>query len=159
MVSALGVVLAGNFEATMRFILRRVAFVAAISVATCGIASAQVTGVPTKSVTNADVVSMVTVRLSDDVILGAVQQAATTDFDLSPEALIALKNDGVSDRVLQAMQTSKTAQLNAAQANSTGTLGVAAVGSPSSEPCRIFITEEDPASRSYVVVRKEVQAG
>jgi hypothetical protein len=26
-------------------------------------------------------------------------------------------------------------------------------------PCRIFITEEEPPSRAYVVVRKEIQAG
>jgi hypothetical protein len=30
---------------------------------------------------------------------------------------------------------------------------------PPSEPCRIFITEEEPPSHVYLVVRKEVQAG
>lgn len=113
-----------------------------------------------KSVINADIVAMTTAKLSDDVIVSAVQQAATTDFDLSPGALIALRNAGVSDRVIQAMQAqAKTAQPKEAQPNPAGGLGGAAAESAPSEPCRIFITEEDPPSRAYVVVRKEVQAG
>lgn len=113
-----------------------------------------------KSVINADIVAMTTAKLLDDVIVSAVQQAATTDFDLSPGALIALRNAGVSDRVIQAMQArTKTAQPKEAQPNPAGGLGGAAAESAPSEPCRIFITEEDPPSRAYVVVRKEVQAG
>jgi hypothetical protein len=105
-------------------------------------------GQTAKSVTNADVISMTTAKISDDVIVGAIQQAATTDFDLSPSALIALRNAGVSDRVMQSMQALVKGSPKEARAEP-----------PSSEPCGIFITEEDPPSRMYVVVRKEVQAG
>src|SRR5216684_888794 len=82
-------------------------------------------GQAAKSVTNADVVSMTTAKLSDAVIVGAVQQAAEADFDLSPSALIALKNAGVSDRVLQAMQARRAtaAQPNGAQPRPTRGLG------------------------------------
>lgn len=112
-----------------------------------------------KPVSNADIVDMTTAKLSDDVTIGAVQQATTTEFDLSPGALIALRNAGVSDRVIQAMQArSKAAQSDGTKPNPPEIMARAAA-EPSSEPCGIFITEEDPASRSYVVVRKEVQAG
>ncbi len=140
--------------------------IAVIAVGLLGVTSGQSEARPVqaeqsaKPVTNADVVSMTTATLSDDVIIGALQQAATADFDLSPRALIELKNAGVSDRVIQAMQArSKTAKPNEAEPNPAGRLGGAATESPLSEPCRIFITEEDPPSRSYVVVRKEVRVG
>lgn len=132
-----------------------IATLTAITV-TIGIAEAKASqaGQSSKPVTNADVISMVAARLSDDVIIGAVQQAGTTAFDLSPEGLIALQNAGVPDRILQAML---------ARAKSDGT-GSPSASQPSpetrpKEPCRIFITEDDPPSRSYVVVRKEVQVG
>ena len=110
------------------------------------------------AVTNADVVSMTDARLSDEVIIEAVQQAAAIDFDVSPAALVALKSAGVSERVLQAMQ---------ARAKEPPRAGITRGPAPGprqaaeslSEPCRIFITEEEPASGSYEVVRKEVQAG
>lgn len=113
-----------------------------------------------KAITNADVVSMEAATVSDDVIIGAVQGAATTDFDLSPGGLITLTKAGVSDRVLQAMQLrAKAAQPIEPQRNPSVKQGLAGSESLSSEQCGIFITEEDPLSRSYVVVRKEVQAG
>ncbi|MBK5295537.1 MAG: hypothetical protein JJE40_00180 [Vicinamibacteria bacterium] len=110
--------------------------------------------------TNADVVSMTAAKLSDDVIVGAVQQAATTDFDLSPEALIALRNADVSDHVIKAMQArAKSQTANGANASPTGNPTEPGTQPPPSEPCRVFITEEEPPSGAYVVVRKEVQAG
>jgi hypothetical protein len=53
----------------------------------------------------------------------------------------------------------EAAQHSAARPSSTGGISNAKATSPSSEPCRIFITEEDPPSRSYIVIRKEVQDG
>src|ERR1700736_1567485 len=48
-----------------------------------------------KPLTNEDVVSMVTSVLPEEVILNAIQ-ANDTNFDTSADALIALKNAGVS---------------------------------------------------------------
>jgi hypothetical protein len=79
-------------------------------------------GQTSKSVINADIVAMTAAKLSDDVIVNAVQQAATTDFDLSPGALIALRNGGVSDRVIQAMQTRAKTLASSAESVGSGPL-------------------------------------
>lgn len=130
--------------------LRAIAVIVALVGSMSGntVAWAGQVGEAAKSVASADVISMTAAKLSDDVIMGAIRQATTTDFDLSPAGLIALRNAGVSDRVMQSMQARVEGRPRQAEA-----------GSPSSAPCGIFITEEDPPSASYVVVRKEVQAG
>ena len=53
-------------------------------------------------VTNADVVGMIKANFAEKTILGAIQQGPA-DFDTSPKALIELKQQGVSDEMLQAM--------------------------------------------------------
>jgi hypothetical protein len=118
-------------------------------------------GQTAKPVTNADIVAMAAAKLSDAVIVSAVEQAARTEFDLSPGALITLKNAGVSDAIIQAMQVraKRVQTTEAAPPIPTSILPGTAAESPSPEPCRIFITEEEPPSGAYVVVRKEVQAG
>ena len=135
-----------------------VAFVVGVVGLTSGHLEARWQQTVQPAVTNADVVSMTDARLSDEVIIEAVQQAAAIDFDVSPAALVALTSAGVSERVLQAMQARAKAPPRAGV-----TPGLAAgprqAAESLSEPCRIFITEEEPASGSYVVVRKEVQAG
>lgn len=55
-----------------------------------------------KALTNADVVKMVKAGLDTDTIVLAIRQGATA-FDTSPDALIALKSDGVSGKVIDAM--------------------------------------------------------
>ncbi len=52
---------------------------------------------------NTDVISMSANGLSDDTIIRTMQTQPTA-FDVTPAALIDLKANGVSDRVLQAMQ-------------------------------------------------------
>lgn len=123
---------------------------ALIAITVAGLhASAGQAAPATKPITNADIISMSTVKLSDDVVIGSIQQASTAEFDVSPAGLIALRSAGVSDRVLQSMQ----ARVNGAPKQDAG-------GIPPFEPCGgIFVTEEDPPSRTYVVVKKEVQAG
>lgn len=110
-------------------------------------------------VSNSDVIAMTAAGLSDGVIITAIQQATTTAFDLSPDALIGLKEAGVTDRVIQAMQGLAKGGQSRVPNDPAASLERPTPAQPSSEPCRIFITEEDPPSRLYVVVRKEVQAG
>lgn len=57
-----------------------------------------------EEMTNADVVRMVSAKLSDAVVIKAIEGANQRRFDLSPTALIELKNAGVSDGVILAMQ-------------------------------------------------------
>ena len=111
----------------------------------------QASAVPGR-VANADVIAMVKAQLSEDVVVASIAQSAAIEFDLAPLALIALKEAGVSDIVIRAMQA-RQAQAGA-ELPGTPTAGVSTV-----EPCRVFITEEDPPSRFYTMVRKEVQDG
>jgi hypothetical protein len=55
-----------------------------------------------QALTNADVVKMVQAKLSDATIISEIKNSTCT-FDTSPDALIKLKQAGVSDQVLQAM--------------------------------------------------------
>jgi hypothetical protein len=55
-----------------------------------------------KALTNADVVAMVKAGLPENTVVLAIQQGPT-DFDISAQALIQLKNQGVSPKVLDAM--------------------------------------------------------
>jgi Domain of unknown function (DUF4440) len=57
-----------------------------------------------KSITNADVVEMVTAGLSEQIIITSIRQATARDFDLTPAGLIALKKAGVPDTVVLVMQ-------------------------------------------------------
>lgn len=52
--------------------------------------------------TNADVVEMVTAGLPESTIVLAIQQSQT-NFDTSPKALILLKKQSVSQKILEAM--------------------------------------------------------
>jgi hypothetical protein len=60
-----------------------------------------------KPLTNADVVSMVKAGLAESTIDLAIRQSPT-NFDTSPETLIALKNEGLSQKILDAMLTAGT---------------------------------------------------
>jgi hypothetical protein len=53
--------------------------------------------------TNADVIEMVGIGLSDDVVVDKIHSADTTEFDTSLEGLKTLKAGKVSDAVLRAM--------------------------------------------------------
>ncbi|QDU41978.1 YMGG-like glycine zipper-containing protein [Symmachiella dynata] len=58
-----------------------------------------------QAVTNQDVIRMARGGLSEEVIAGTIRSRGGR-FDLSPDALIVLKSEGVGDGVIQAMQTS-----------------------------------------------------
>lgn len=58
-----------------------------------------------QSVTSQDVIRMTQSGVSDPVIIGTIQDRGGR-FDLSPDAIIMLKQQGVSDAVVAAMQQS-----------------------------------------------------
>ena len=60
-----------------------------------------------KHLTNADVIAMVKASLPENTIILAIQQGPT-DFDTSAQTLIALKNQGVSTKILDAMIQAET---------------------------------------------------
>ncbi len=53
--------------------------------------------------TNEDVMKMVQAGLGEAVVMATVRTAKSTAFDLSPDALIALKKGGVSDAIVAVM--------------------------------------------------------
>ncbi|HSC16871.1 MAG TPA: hypothetical protein VLI71_17210 [Gammaproteobacteria bacterium] len=61
------------------------------------------------TVGNADIQEMVAAEFSDSTII-AVIDANVVEFDLSPRALVALKNAGVSEHVIEAMLAAATGE-------------------------------------------------
>jgi hypothetical protein len=60
------------------------------------------------ALTNADVVRLVAMRVSGETVIAVIQEAATTRFDLSPQAAIDLAAVGVPVAVIGAMRQSAT---------------------------------------------------
>ena len=58
--------------------------------------------------TNADVVRLVAMRVSDQTVIAVVQEAVATQFDLSPQAAIELAGHGVPVAVIGAMRQAST---------------------------------------------------
>lgn len=54
-------------------------------------------------VTNADVLEMVKAKISTGLIVKTIETARAVDFDLQPRTIVALKQAGVDDRVIEAM--------------------------------------------------------
>jgi hypothetical protein len=62
-----------------------------------------------ETLTNESVIKMVKAGLGSDLILEKIQEAGRVDFDLSTDALVALKEAKVSDEVIRAMKTKQQA--------------------------------------------------
>jgi len=56
-----------------------------------------------EAITNDDIVKMARVQLSTSIIVTTIKSADSVKFDLSPAGLIALKDAGVDDRVIETM--------------------------------------------------------
>ncbi len=74
------------------------------------------------AVTNYDILQMSHAGISDDVIISTMHQRGAR-IDLSPQALIALKQQGVSDRVVVAAQQMAAAPGYYAPAGTTAIVG------------------------------------
>jgi hypothetical protein len=75
-----------------------------------------------KPITNDDVVKMVKGGLPEDTIVSAIQ-ASATHFDISADALISLKNAGVTQPVMGAMIAAESNKRTAVSQASTGAPG------------------------------------
>ncbi|HSL20889.1 MAG TPA: hypothetical protein VK886_05095 [Vicinamibacterales bacterium] len=62
------------------------------------------------ALTNSEIIKMVRAELSEAVVLTAIDSARTVDFDVSPAGLIDLKNAGVPEAIIQAMQAKARSQ-------------------------------------------------
>lgn len=57
----------------------------------------------TQALTNQDILKMVQAGLGESIVVATIRTAPSTGFDLSPDALIALKKGGVSDAIVALM--------------------------------------------------------
>src|SRR5437588_1212648 len=69
----------------------------------CVLSSYSISQVQQKPLSNADVIAMVSLGLSDDVIIEKIRSAPATNFDTGLDGLKVLKASKVSDAVLKAM--------------------------------------------------------
>jgi len=75
----------------------------AICLAACSIAA-----IAQQPLTNDSIEKMVKAGLGDDVIVSMIQ-SQPGNYDVTPDTLVALKKDGLSDKVLSAMAAKSTA--------------------------------------------------
>src|SRR5260370_29210249 len=70
----------------------------------CAVAAATCFGQqPAKKMTNEDVIEMLGLGLTDDVVMDKIHSTPATDFDTTVAGLKALKTAKVSDSVIRAM--------------------------------------------------------
>jgi hypothetical protein len=82
----------------------RILSVCFMAFVTASVASGQsASSAKPKAFTNADVLKLKTASFSDDEIVGAIQVAQNKSFDVSGDGLTALKQAGVSKRVMAAI--------------------------------------------------------
>ncbi|HEX4756895.1 MAG TPA: hypothetical protein VH308_02900 [Terracidiphilus sp.] len=67
------------------------------------LSSYSISQVQQKSLSNEDVIAMVSLGLSDDVVIEKIRSAAATNFDTGLDGIKVLKAAKVSDAVLKAM--------------------------------------------------------
>jgi hypothetical protein len=83
------------------------------------VSSAAVSAQSDKTLTNADIVTMTKEGFDSNLIVKEIQ-GSDTDFDLSPKALIDLKNSGVTQSVLEAMLVAQASKGPASVQSSQG---------------------------------------
>jgi len=101
-------------------------------------------------ITNAHVVAMVKARIQEDLIISLIQ-ARPTNLDTSPEAVIELKTQGVSDNVIRAVVAAAASR--AAPAEPDPVAAAAAAQAPA-QPFALLIRgeEKQPLAASHAQI-------
>jgi hypothetical protein len=127
--------------------LKRVCFALVCGIILAAPLSAQEVQQEKKTLKNADIVMMMQNHFDDETLLKIID-VSDSDFDISPDALIALKNEGVSSVVLRAMLQAAPRKQRAASAASspTASAGDVTARSPAAPPVDAAApTSNDPA--------------
>lgn len=112
---------------------------------------------------NAEVISLAKAGLNPTLIVGKIR-TSKTDFDLSTDALIKLKQAGVSDDIVAAMLEAKSGKsVNAgSNTNSTGAASPGALGDPNDPMAKhnygIYLYEEKDGVRKMTPLKANVSA-
>jgi len=104
-----------------------------VSLVGCLALAASLLAQSSRVLTNADIIQMTSAKLSEQVILNSIQTSPNNKFDVSPGGLIALKQAGISDAVIAAMQKAGATRGRGSAATVSGS-GNGAVKKPSPLP-------------------------
>jgi len=115
-----------------------------------------------ETITNEEVISLTKAGLASTIIIGKIR-SSKTNFDMSTDALIRLKQNGVGDDVVAAMLEAKNGVPAAgAPTNSTGAAPVAPVGDPNDPMSKhnygIYLYEEKDGARKMTQLKPNVSA-
>jgi hypothetical protein len=115
-----------------------------------------------ETMTNDEVISLTKAGLASSIIVGKIR-SSKTNFDMSTDALIRLKQSGVGDDVVSAMLEAKNGVATAgAPSNSTGAAAVVATGDPNDPMSKhnygIYLYEEKDGVRKMTLVKPSVSA-
>ncbi len=110
---------------------------------------------------NDEVISLTKAGLSSSIIVGKIK-SSTTNFDMSTDALIKLKQAGVGDDVVGAMIEAKSGKTVATTPNSSGAAVVAASGDPNDPNSKhgygIYLYEEKDGVKKMTRLDPNVSA-
>ncbi len=116
-----------------------------------------------ETMTNDEVISLSKAGLNPSLIVGKIR-TSKTNFDLSTDSLIKLKQAGVSDDIVAAMLEAKSGKTVSAatSANSTGAASVGALGDPNDPMAKhnygIYLYEEKDGVRKMTPLKANVSA-
>jgi len=115
-----------------------------------------------ETMTNEEIISLTKAGLANSIIVGKIR-SSKTNFDMSTDALIRLKQSGVGDDVVAAMFEAKNGTpATGGPSNSTGAAPVAAAGDPNDPMSKhnygIYLFEEKDGARKMTQVKPSVSA-
>jgi len=116
-----------------------------------------------ETMTNDEVISLTKAGLSSAIIIGKIK-TSTTNFDLSTDSLIKLKQAGVGDDIVGAMLEAKSGKSisTAPAGNANGSAAVGALGDPNDPMAKhnygIYMYEEKDGARRMTQVKPSVSA-
>jgi hypothetical protein len=115
-----------------------------------------------ETMTNDEVISLTKAGLAGSVIIGKIRTSKTS-FDMSTDALIKLKQNGVGDDVVTAMLESKSGISTATPVvNTSGAAAVTSVGDPNDPMSKhnygIYLFEEKDGVRKMTQLKPNVSA-
>ena len=114
------------------------------------------------TMTNEEVISLSKAGLANSIIIGKIR-TSKTNFDMSTDALIRLKQSGVGDDVVTAMLEAKSGVAAAgAPTNSSGAAPVTPAGDPNDPMLKhnygIYLYEEKDGARKMTQLKPNVSA-
>jgi hypothetical protein len=116
-----------------------------------------------ETMTNDEVISLTKAGLASSVIVGKIR-TSKTNFDMSTDALIKLKQAGVTDDTVTAMLEAKSGRSvsTSMTANSAGAATVGALGDPNDPMAKhnygIYLYEEKDGAKKMTQVKPSVSA-